>query len=251
MSDVTDQLEQRLDELARSAHTYRDIDGVRAGTRSTQPVPHCARSLSGRRVAVQIAAAAVVVVGGIGLIAVSAVDDPPSRAPSTTPASPEATSRTPALPVMPASPEGTQLMVDCLIDHGLDVRYDDSNGQPAITYDNRIVDDAAFEVAQASCNEHLVVSGEIYGLGPDAPTGPGIAVVPGTEQGTRLLGECLIERGLDVQIDARAISYDNRVVSHEHYDQNYDRCYDDLVAAGKIVPLRNVSRVMRQLLTRI
>lgn len=232
MNDVISKLERRLDELASSAHANRDIESVRAGKPQTSAIAARTRHANRRRFAVQVAAGAVLVAGVGGLIAISASDDEPvAQAP------PETQPAVRALPVMPGSQQGTQLLVECLVRNGLDVHYDNSTDQPGIEFDNSVVDVTTYDTTYSSCNEQLVLSGQIYGLGPDAPTGPGIAVVPGSNEGMRLLGDCLLASGLDVEIDGAGISFDNRVVSNEQYNEHFDSCFDSLVAAGKIVPL--------------
>jgi len=229
MTDLEQQLCDHLHRKAAIATPRYDLEAVEEGlTLIALSDPHERRR---PRPAVRLVvgiAAAVAVIAGIGVIARSAGRDDTIRPADTT---------STQLPVMPGSEQGTRLLADCIRGLGLDVQFDDSSGTPGIAYDNGIVTDDAFRAANDTCTDQLVRSRRIYGLGPDAPSGPGIAVAPGSAEGSRLLGECVVAAGLEVSYGGRSITYDNRVVSDQAFRATYDTCLDQLVAAGKLIPL--------------
>lgn len=168
MNELTDRLSERLDRLADTAHAHRDVDAVMAGERTDHT--NVATSRPKQRVLAQVAAAAVLIAGVGALITVAAVQDPPTaQAPiATEPAESP-------LPVMPGSEAGTRLVVECLNAAGLDVEIDRS----AITYDNRVVDQASYEAVFEVCKNALIADGKLVPL-PDEPIPETTTVAPNT-----------------------------------------------------------------------
>ncbi len=231
MTDLLDRLTVHLNKLAETASATHDFDAVQNARRPGQGTSLSPNRLSGRNIA--RAAAVVLAVGSVGVLATRQTTSESSPAQD----SPVPTTQA-ALPVMPGSSAGTALLVECIRGRGLDVAYDeDNNGQPGITFDTRVVTAGAFDEAHAACTVELVLGHEIYGLGPDAPSGPGVAVTPGSPEGTKLLGDCLLAAGIAVTFDGGGIAYDNREVSDEDFDAASRACTDQLVAEGLLVPL--------------
>lgn len=245
MSDLESELTEHFRRQAGEVEVRSDLDAVRSGRRlattADEPTPEAPTR---RRV---VAAVAAVTLLAVGVGALYAASGRGASETSTTPGDAAAAGSPPprasdpaeeALPVMPASAEGTELIADCIVGRGLDVRYDSGNSDPGITYDNSVVGHDEFDEAHGACVDQLVRSGEIYGLGPDAPTGPGIAVVAGSPRGTELIRQCLRDSGIDATVGAEGgITYDNRVVGDDEYDETHDACLAQLVESGDLVPL--------------